>query len=74
MVHPWVWSGKKALLSVVVFAGPLMILDYYQERRADMLAILHAAPVIRWAVCGILLLFLVVSGAMNSYEFIYFQF
>ena len=74
MVHPWVWSGKKALLSVVVFAGPLMILDYYQERRADMLAILHAAPVIRWAVCGILLLFLVVSGAMNSYEFIYCQF
>ncbi|MBP7828554.1 MAG: MBOAT family protein [Kiritimatiellae bacterium] len=74
MVQPWAWNGKLILFSILLFAGPLLVLEYFQERSRDMLAVLRWPVAVRWLVFAGLLLALVVSGAMETYEFIYFQF
>jgi D-alanyl-lipoteichoic acid acyltransferase DltB (MBOAT superfamily) len=72
--HPWMWSGKLAMISVMMFAGPLMVIEAIQERRGDMLAIKRLAWPVRYAIyCGLVFAILT-AGARDSYEFIYFQF
>lgn len=74
MIQPWAWNGKMALLTMLVFAGPLLILEIFQERQKNMLAVLGWPLTVRWAVFAVLMLAILVSGAMQTYEFIYFQF
>ena len=74
MFHPWIWGDNRALWSILVFAGPLLLLEAMQERRGDMLAIKRLAWPARYAIYAFLTFAILVAGARETYAFIYFQF
>lgn len=74
MFQPWAWNGKLALLSVVVFAGPLVILEHFQERHQNMSIIKQWPWPVRYAIYAVMFFAIITAGAMDTYEFIYFQF
>ena len=74
MLQPWAWNGKLALASVAAFAGPLVMLEYFQERHGNMLIIKCWPWPVRYAVYAVLFFAIISAGAMDTYEFIYFQF
>ena len=74
LVHPWIWGDNRALWSILVFAGPLLLLEAMQERRGDMLAIKRLAWPARYAIYAFLTFAILAAGARETYAFIYFQF
>ncbi len=70
----WQWSGKLALVSLVLFATPLLLIEFAQERRGDMLAVKGWPAPIRYAIYSLFVFAIVASGSMERYAFIYFQF
>ena len=74
MFQPGIWNGDRALWSLLVFAGPLLLLEAMQEHRGDMLAIKRLAWPARYAIYAFLTFAILVAGARETYAFIYFQF
>lgn len=74
MLLTWNWSGKLALLSLILFAGPLVLLEILQERSGQLLIIKQWPIYIRYGVYALMVFAIVVSGSMDNYAFIYFQF
>ncbi len=67
-------TGKVALLSVLCFAGPLLLIEMAQERAGDLLVVKRWPPLARAALYAALLAALLLCGAVDKHEFIYFQF
>ena len=74
MFHPWVWTADRAVWSILLFAGPLLLLEAMQEQRGDMLAIKRLAWPARYAIYAFLTFAILAAGARETYAFIYFQF
>ncbi len=72
--HPCVLTGKVTLLSILCFAGPLVLMDLWQERCGDMLAVKRLPAFARLAVYALCVAAIILAGAVDKREFIYFQF
>ena len=70
----WQWNGTVGLATLVLFAGPVMVLELCAElKRCDHLVFEWARPV-RLMVYGAAALAIALCGVAESREFIYFQF
>ena len=59
---------------LVFFAGPLMALELYQERKGNQLAFLRWPLALRVLLLCALILWALMYGVREPTEFIYFQF
>lgn len=67
-------GGRVELLTVVVLATPLLLLDVAQERADDELVVKSWPRPMRFATYMVLLSLILLWGAPGGQEFIYFQF
>lgn len=71
---PFAFNGRVALVSMACFALPLLLLELAQERAGDVLVIKRwPAPARALCYAGLWAAILL-SGAVETHEFIYFQF
>lgn len=73
-VNPFEWNARVALLSLVCFAGPLLLLDLQQERSGDLLVVKRWPPWMRLGCYVGMVAFIVLAGVVEKRDFIYFQF
>ena len=72
--RPFAWNGRVTLLTLLVYAAPLVLLDLAQERSRDMM-VGKRWPAAARALCyAATLAAIFLSGAVEVREFIYFQF
>ncbi len=71
---PFEMNAETAIASILLFAGPVLLIDYLQERSGDMLVIPNWPWIPRLFVYGTLFAFILLAGAPRGQEFIYFQF
>ncbi len=71
---PLVLTGKLCLLTLAIYALPVLLLDVAQERADNEFAIQAKPRWVRYTVYMILVASIFLSGAMHSDSFIYFQF
>ena len=71
---PFQMNADMAILSILVFAGPVLLIDYLQERSGDMLVIPNWPWIPRLCVYAILFAYILLAGVPGGEEFIYFQF
>jgi D-alanyl-lipoteichoic acid acyltransferase DltB (MBOAT superfamily) len=62
------------LWQLLFFAGPLLVLHAFEAWRDDLKAVLTLRPVMRYAICAVLLYMTVLWGEFGGAEFIYFRF
>jgi len=74
LFSPFEWNGHLLLVTLLVFALPLVLWDILNERRGVENVIQTWEKPLRLAFCTFLVLLIVFCGAMTSREFIYFQF
>jgi D-alanyl-lipoteichoic acid acyltransferase DltB (MBOAT superfamily) len=74
MILSWNWSGKLALISLALFAGPLVCLEWLQERSGNLLVVKTWPLAVRYVLYGFMVFMIVAAGSMESRAFIYFQF
>jgi len=70
----WDDSLVLPLLTLVVFALPLFLIDVYQEYRKDIFAVRKSSTVLRTTIYCLLFTLIVLAGATKTNEFLYFQF
>lgn len=63
-----------SLASILFFVAPMMLLEYWTERKGDLLILLKAHWMLRVVIYGYILLMMIVFPPLISQEFIYFQF
>lgn len=68
------FSGKAALLTMLVYGFPVLLVDLFQERRKSAVAIKELPMPVRYGLYVLLFAIIVISGVRNGGEFIYFQF
>ena len=68
------FSGKAALLTMLVYGLPVLAVDLYQERRGSALAVKGLPLPLRYGLYLLLFAIIVISGVRGGGEFIYFQF
>ena len=71
---PFEMNADMAILSILVFAGPVLLIDYLQERSGDMLVIPSVPWIPRLCVYSTLFAYILLTGVPGGNEFIYFQF
>jgi len=71
---PFVLNGKVGLLTIFLFATPMLVIEIMQEVKSDMLVIKRWVAPVRWACYSLLFLFIILFGSVTKNEFIYFQF
>ena len=71
---PFEMNAETAIASILVFAGPVLLIDYLQERSGDMLVIPNWPWLPRLFVYGALFALILLAGVPRGQEFIYFQF
>ena len=74
LLGPFQMNADMAILSILVFAGPVLLIDYLQERSGDMLVIPSWPWIPRLCVYAILFAYILLAGVPRGDEFIYFQF
>ncbi len=70
----WDSAAYQPLMTMVVFAFPLLLIDLLQESRKDILAVRKLSMSFRTAIYCILFTYIVLAGATKTNEFVYFQF
>lgn len=73
-VSQWAWNGVTPLVTIVVFAGPVLLIEYLGERSRQLHPILQWRPAARLATYALITMAICLSGAVSNHEFIYFQF
>lgn len=73
-VTPFAFTGKLALLTILLFGLPVLLLDLAQERKQNEFVVKTWPRPIRFAVYMALISLICLSGVMNKNAFIYFQF
>jgi alginate O-acetyltransferase complex protein AlgI len=71
---PFVFNGKVGLLTIAAFALPLVAIEVLQEIKGDMMAVKRLPGIVRLAVYLALFAAILLCGAVEKREFIYFQF
>ena len=74
MFHPFVLNGKVCLLSIALFALPVLWVEILQERANDMLAVKRLRPALRFACYAVFFMMILLAGSNGRTKFIYFQF
>ena len=74
LFDPFILNGKTALLSIAVFAVPLLCIDLLQEHAQDMLVVKRWHPAARYVCYGVLFTLILLAGSHGRTAFIYFQF
>lgn len=73
-VNHWAWNGRIGLISIVLFATPVILFEIFGElRKAKHIVFTFARPV-RLSVYAIVTFLIVCCGSLEPREFIYFQF
>jgi hypothetical protein len=72
--RPFAWNGRVTLLTLLVYAAPLVLLDLAQERSRDMMVVKRWPAAARALCYAAALAAIFLSGAVEVREFIYFQF
>ena len=72
----WEWSYEATVgvLTIGLFALPLLVAEWMAERSGETLVARHWGPWARLAGYAVVWLLIVVSGWVERHEFIYFQF
>jgi D-alanyl-lipoteichoic acid acyltransferase DltB (MBOAT superfamily) len=70
----WDSAAYQPLMTMVVFALPLLLVDLLQEHRKDILAVRKLSTSFRTVIYSILFTYIVLAGATKTNEFVYFQF
>lgn len=68
------FTGKVALLTILIYATPVALIDLLQEKKQSLLAIKQLPGPVRYFVYLSLFSLIVISGVGGGGEFIYFQF
>ena len=63
------WAAK-----LLIYAGPLVMLDYWMHRRGDMLIVLHTSPARQFVIMLLMIAAIVMLGHHGETSFLYFQF
>jgi hypothetical protein len=63
-----------ALVSIVFYAGPLMLFEYWLEKSQDMLRLTRVSWLLRSCVYSYMAVMILLFHPTINYEFIYFQF
>ena len=74
LFDPLALNGRVALLTLVVFATPMLVLHLFKERSGDMLAVRRWPLPVRMAAYSMVFFAIVFCGSATRHEFIYFQF
>lgn len=70
----WEWNGRLAVLSLLIFVGPLLLLETMQERKGNLLIVKTWPRPVRLAVYAAMIAAIVLAGSVAQRQFIYFQF
>ena len=74
MIHPFTVHGRLVLVTLLLFGGPVLLMEWAEER-AGRTAIIKSWPrPLRLASYATLLAAIVLCGAAERHAFIYFQF
>lgn len=73
-IFNWQLNGLVALGSLCVFAGPVLIIEYLHEAEARGETVRWSLFPVRLAMYSVMLVVLMLSGNIDSNDFIYFQF
>jgi len=71
---PFIINGQAALVTILVFAGPLLLMEWAEERSGKMPVVKYWPRPVRLACYAAVVLAILLCGAMERHEFIYFQF
>lgn len=74
LVNGWRLNGIVCLATIVVTVGPLLLIEIAQERQKSLLAVKAWPKAVRLLVYLTLWVGILLAGAVNTQEFIYFQF
>ncbi len=74
MLEPWRTNDWLAIATIVMLAGPVMVLQVFKERSDNMMVVKTWPRVVRLAVYAFVFWMIVVCGVADQHEFIYFQF
>ncbi|MCA9199920.1 MAG: MBOAT family protein [Planctomycetales bacterium] len=70
----WEWNGRIGLLTIALFAGPVILFEAISSRvDAEHFILTMSRPIRLWAYSN-LTMAICLCGAVNQNEFIYFQF
>ena len=82
VISPWPWwilSGANSLqetgaLTVIAYAAPLLVVEYFQYKKHDLESLLHAPVWMRGTAYACMFYALILLGGLVDKPFIYFQF
>ncbi|MDA1013860.1 MAG: MBOAT family protein [Planctomycetota bacterium] len=76
IVDPFEWNGRLGLLSIALFAGPVLLLECFRESEVQESSFELARFPRAMRVCCYVMIFIAIvfCGVPDRYEFIYFQF
>jgi D-alanyl-lipoteichoic acid acyltransferase DltB (MBOAT superfamily) len=74
LVSPFEINGLIQLLTLTLFAAPVLLVDWLQFRSSDMLAVQRLAPPVRVSIYVATFTAILLCGATGAKQFIYFQF
>lgn len=73
-ISNWEWNGRLGLISLVLFAMPVIVLEVIGEVRKQNYPVLELSKPYRLAIYMVLAFSIVFSGSVELRQFIYFQF
>jgi alginate O-acetyltransferase complex protein AlgI len=71
---PFPMHGRLALITLILFAAPLVLMEWLEERGGEMHIVKFWPRPLRLACYAALVAAIVLCGAVERHEFIYFQF
>ncbi|MDQ3813517.1 MAG: MBOAT family protein [Armatimonadota bacterium] len=74
MFHPFVLNGWTALITILLFAGPLLLMEWAEERTDQMPIVKFWPRPVRFVCYATVLAMIILCGVVERHEFIYFQF
>ena len=74
LVSPFEINGLIQLLTLALFAAPVLVVDWLQFRSSDMLAVQRLALPVRVSIYVATFAAILLCGATGAKQFIYFQF
>ncbi len=74
--HGWTWSLETLDIGhrLIFFSLPLILIQIYQYKKKDLLALVKLPALIKYALYTFFILWIFIFGVRDAAEFIYFQF
>jgi D-alanyl-lipoteichoic acid acyltransferase DltB (MBOAT superfamily) len=74
MVAPFELNGRFLVMTLLLFAGPLLLMEWAEERYDQTLIVKSWPRPVRLTCYAAVLAAIILCGALERHEFIYFQF